>query len=162
METSYKIIKSHINILLVSRNILLILLCSVRLYREKLNRIQLLYFHGTIWAKWLLKQKRKREGPWWTPARSDVQSVSSTSARWSPSMLAKPESRSATRAGSSTVWSTVSSQMARCPQTKPSVEVTIPLTRSSARPALASMCPEPSLLIWSLTLSVRFLFSKNI
>ena len=61
------------------------------------------------------------------------------------SMWDKLACKSGTHAGSSTVWSTAFSPTARCPRTRPSAEETIPSTRSSARLALASMCPEQCL-----------------
>merc|ERR1711988_1457645 len=52
--------------------------------------------------------------------------------------------RSVTAAGSFTASSTVSSLMARCPPTRPSVVVTTRPTPSSPRLAPASTCPAPS------------------
>ena len=66
----------------------------------------------------------------------------------------KPASRLAMPAGSSTVWSTASSQTARCPPTRPSAEGTTPSTRSSVRPVQGSTFPELCSLTWSRLLSV--------
>ena len=80
----------------------------------------------------------------------------------SPFTSARPEFRSETLAGSSTVWSMVSSQMAKCPATRQSVEEMIPLTPSSAKPERGNMCPvlylwtsNQRLLVWSLLLSLQ-------
>merc|ERR1712154_567152 len=72
----------------------------------------------------------------------------STCVSVSPSTSARPVSRSVTPAGSCTASSTESSQMARCPQTKPSEVETTPSTPSSLRLALASTCPAPSSSTW--------------
>ena len=72
----------------------------------------------------------------------------------SPSTSDRLVSRSATPAGSCTVWSTESSQMARCPQTKPLEVETTPSTPSSPRLVLANTSPVPSSSTWSPPSSV--------
>ena len=57
-------------------------------------------------------------------------------------------------AGSSTAWSMASSRTDRCPATRPSVVVTMPSTRSSARLVPANTCPALSSSISSPLLSV--------
>ena len=70
------------------------------------------------------------------------------------STLDKPVCRLAMPAGSSTVWSTVSSQTARCHLTRLSEAETTPPTLSSARRAPGSTYPVPFLSTWSPLLSV--------
>ena len=81
----------------------------------------------------------------------------SFSASASPCTWARPVSRSVTRAGSSTAWSTASSLMATCPATSLSEVATTPSTPSSARPAPASMSPGLSSSTWNPRLSVSCL-----
>ena len=69
----------------------------------------------------------------------------------------RPESRSVMPAGNYTVWSTVSSLMVRCPQTRPSEVVMTPSTPSSVKQELANTYPGLSLLIWNQLLSVCIL-----
>ena len=72
----------------------------------------------------------------------------------SQSTLDRLDARSVMPAGSCTVWSTVSSQMVRCPLTRPLEVVMTPSTPSSARLELANTCQEPSSLISSQLLLV--------
>merc|ERR1712093_563332 len=72
-----------------------------------------------------------------------------------PSTSVKLVSRSVTPAGSSSVLSTVFSQMVRCHPTNPLVVVTMPSTPSSPRLVLESMSQEPSSSISSQPLSMR-------
>merc|ERR1711881_551554 len=66
----------------------------------------------------------------------------------SPSTSDRPVSRSVTPVGSSTASSTASSQMDRCPATRPSEAATTLSTPSSPRLVLASTCRAPYLSIW--------------
>lgn len=63
----------------------------------------------------------------------------------SPFMLARPVSPSAMPSESSTDWNTTSSPMARCQVTRLLGEGMTPSTPSSARQALAGMCPQQCL-----------------
>ena len=74
----------------------------------------------------------------------------------SPCTSARPASRSVMVVGSSTVSSMASSRTVRCPATRPSVAVTIPSTRSSARLVPASTCPALSSSISNQLLSVSY------
>merc|ERR1712121_166313 len=65
------------------------------------------------------------------------------------STLARPVYRSVMPVGNSTVWSTASSLMVRCPVTRPLAVVTTLSTPSSVRLELASTCHVPSSSIWS-------------
>lgn len=65
-------------------------------------------------------------------------------------MSAKPAPRWAMHAGSCTVWNMGSSQMDRCPLTRPLEEEMTPSTHFSVRQGLESMFPGPSLLTWNL------------
>ena len=85
----------------------------------------------------------------------------SKSASVSQSTSARPDVRSVTPAGSSTVWSTASSLMARCPPTRPSEpEMTVSIL-SSPRPELGSTSRELCLWTWSQLLSVRLRLSGD-
>ena len=64
-----------------------------------------------------------------------------------PFMLAKPDAKSVTLAGSCTAWSMVSSLMDRCPATRPLVMAMTPLIHFLARQDQESMFHEPSLSI---------------
>merc|ERR1712168_759730 len=71
------------------------------------------------------------------------------------STLARPVYRSVMPVGNSTVWSTASSLMVRCPVTRPLAVVTTLSTPSSVRLELASTCHVPSSSIWSQQSSMR-------
>uniref|UniRef100_A0A673HQI2 Tubulin/FtsZ 2-layer sandwich domain-containing protein n=1 Tax=Sinocyclocheilus rhinocerous TaxID=307959 RepID=A0A673HQI2_9TELE len=86
-----------------------------------------------------IKTKRTIQFVDWCPTGFKVGINHSVSA--SLSTLVKLESRSAMPAGNSIVLSTASSQMGRCPATRPLEEVMTPSTPSSVRPELESMSP---------------------
>lgn len=73
----------------------------------------------------------------------------SSSANASPSTLARLESRWGIPAGSSIVWSMVSSQMARCPSTSLLEAMMTPSPPSSVTLNLGDTSPEQSLLTWN-------------
>ena len=64
-------------------------------------------------------------------------------------MSAKLVAKSVMPVGNFTAWNMVSSLMARCPLTRPLVEVMILSTPSFLRPAQENMCPEPFSSTWS-------------
>jgi len=78
-----------------------------------------------------------------------------------PYTSARPESRSGTRAGNCTVWSTGSSRTGRCRPTSRAAAATTVTTRSSARPAPVNTCPGPCSSTWSRPSWVRHRYTDT-